>query len=276
LLGLSPPVLVKLANLLARQKLFRSPLQVTSHLVPINDLPVELEGFTIAHVSDLHVGDERWGPIQASAAAQAVQAAVPDVVANTGDFLQWDPPVEKAVRVMEKFVIAPSPLLQGPANIAVLGNHDYYAGEEAVAELTRHLERITVEVIVNRSICLQFREREVSFIGLTHDAPGFEEGVRQLLEASRPRIVLIHWPDDICLIPEGAADLVLAGHTHGGQITLPFLTRYITRKFAKSAFGSGWCRMRGMPMYISRGLGCTGLPFRFRARPEVAFLRLTR
>jgi len=87
---------------------------------------------------------------------------------------------------------------------------------------------------------------------------------------------LVHVPDLVEKIPRGAADLVLAGHTHGGQFTLPFLEQHIVRYGCGSNYVDGLNTINDMPVYINRGLGYTGFPVRFRARPEVALVRLVR
>jgi predicted MPP superfamily phosphohydrolase len=129
---------------------------------------------------------------------------------------------------------------------------------------------------MNQTVCVQKRGAGISFAGLTLGAPGFDQVVEDLLASSRPRIVLVHEPEVAERLPRCAADLVLAGHTHGGQITLPGLEPYIVRKFANTKYVEGIYEVHGMPVYVNRGLGTTGLPIRFRARPEVAFITLVR
>jgi predicted MPP superfamily phosphohydrolase len=106
--------------------------------------------------------------------------------------------------------------------------------------------------------------------------PGFDRAVEDVLASSRPRIALVHEPEVAERLPWGAADLVLCGHTHGGQITLPGLEPFIVRRFAKTKYVEGIYQIQGMPVYVNRGLGTTGLPIRFRARPEVALITLVR
>lgn len=217
-----------------------------------------------------------WTPVEAAEAAELVHAARPDVVVNTGDYLQEEPPIEKVGHVASRFLLGQHPAVSGPANLAVLGNHDYYAGDENVAELSAHLESLGVCMLVNRGACVVSWSQGVSFVGLTDDAPGFDGAVAALLSSARPRIALVHEPDLAERLPPGCADLVLAGHTHGGQITLPGMKPFITRRFAKSNYVEGLYRINEMPVYVNRGLGCSGLPIRFRARPEVALIRLVR
>jgi predicted MPP superfamily phosphohydrolase len=158
----------------------------------------------------------------------------------------------------------------------VFGNHDFYAGEQIVADLQSRLTSLGVTMLVNRATCIAQERGGISVVGLTTEAPGFEEAVDRLLESARPRIALMHEPDLAERLPPDSADLILAGHTHGGQITLPGLEAIIVRLFSGSSYVQGMYRVNGMRMYVNRGLGSTGMPLRFRAHPEVAVIRLAR
>lgn len=244
--------------------------------VRIPDLPAPLEGFHLAHVSDLHIGSGAWLPVRAAEAAAVVQAERPDIVVNTGDFLQGEPPVDVVRGLVAPFVLDGAVGVVGPANLAVLGNHDYYAGDEAVCALKTMLRDLGAQALVNETVRVRKDGAELSISGFEELEPGFERALHALGDAPRPRILLVHNADLAERLGPGAADLILAGHTHGGQITLPGLTGLVVRRFNGSKYVQGWYRINGNRVYINRGLGCTGLPFRFRARPEVTFVRLVR
>jgi predicted MPP superfamily phosphohydrolase len=245
------------------------------HDVSVPELPSELAGIRIAQVSDLHVGPGPWVPRCWREAAEAVRRSGCDIVVNTGDFLQWTPPPQKARAVFEQFLGAPHPEEDDPTTIAILGNHDYYAGEEVVDSLTIELRQEGVRVLSNEVLTLAHFGAPLTFAGLAIDVPGFEEALIALSGAPRPRVVLMHQPDEAAWLPCGIADLVLTGHTHGGQITLPFLEPFIVKHFCGSNYVAGWYRVNENPIYVNRGLGCTGLAVRVRARPEVSVFRLT-
>lgn len=252
------------------------PLEVTTHNLQIRDLPLDLDGFTLAHVSDLHVGPGSWLPARWKEAADAVERVRPHLVVNTGDFLQWEPPPAKARSVFERFLARASGGGTTPHTIAILGNHDYYAGEDSIQQLGGELRGEGVDVLTNESTCLSVGRAVLTVVGLSKHRPGMDDAIEALICSRRPRIVLIHEPDLAGWIPAGAADLVLAGHTHGGQVTFPHLEPFIVRRFCDSRYVEGWYRVNDNPMYVNRGLGCTGYPVRFRARPEVSFIRLAR
>jgi predicted MPP superfamily phosphohydrolase len=267
--------LLALAWILGRLQLYPR-LQVTRHAVTVAGLPPELNGFTVVQVSDLHVGPGSWAPPNWRDAALEVRAGEADIVANTGDFLQWEPPPEKARRVFEQFLPGSGRGSDPALAIAILGNHDYYAGEAVVRSLEDELAGEGVHVLTNDIRSVSHAGGELTVAGLTIFRPGLDEAIERLLKSARPRIVLVHNPDEARLLPAGCADLVIAGHTHGGQITLPWLEPFIVRRFCGSQFVEGWYRVNDNPLYVNRGLGCTGYPVRFRARPEVSIFRLTR
>ena len=263
-----PTVITDLAE--RAGNLLLPPLGITRLEVHVEGLAVELDGFTIAHISDLHVGKGVWGPEHAEEASRRIQSEAPDVVVNTGDFLEGTPPWS---RVEEEMHLFAAPATDAHSNLAILGNHDYVAGESAVEILKVHLEGCGIDVLENRSICVK---SGVSFIGITDEVDGFERGVEELLAAGRPRVGLIHMPDLAERLPPRSADLLLAGHTHGGQITVPFLEGYIVRTFCGSRYVEGRYEVNGNLLFVNRGLGCVGLPLRIRAAPELTFISLQR
>jgi uncharacterized protein len=266
-----------LADLLVPRNILVSQLEVSTLEIPIAGLPVALDGFTIAHVSDLHVGSAtHWIPRWAPEAADAVRRAKVDVVVNTGDFFWKDPPAAKARAYASLFIRADLGEDSHTVNFAILGNHDYYVPLETRRSLTDHLHDSGITVLTNEAVCLQRGSAGISLVGLTDEEDSFERGLAMLQTSARPRIALVHVPDLVEKIPRGAADLVLAGHTHGGQFTLPFLEQHIVRYGCGSNYVDGLNTINDMPVYINRGLGYTGFPVRFRARPEVALIRLIR
>jgi len=268
--------LLALARAVELTGLGASRLEVCRLDVPVPDLPADLDGFCIAQVSDLHAGEGAWGPHHCQEAVDAMRAADPDVVINTGDFLQWEPAIERVGRVASGPVLPYKERAQTNRNIAILGNHDYHPGQETAQKLRLELESVGIRVLENDGVCIPRGRAAVSFIGLTADAPGWDQGIERLLAATHPRIALVHTPDSAEYLPRDAADLVLAGHTHGGQCTLPGLESWVAWKFARTRYVAGMYSINDMPVYVNRGLGTTGLPLRFRARPELTLLRLVR
>lgn len=246
-------------------------LDVARVSVRIRDLPPALDGFTMAQISDLHVGDEHWGPEHLNEVAAALHDLNPDIVVNTGDFLEGEPPLPRVRDVVKRL------MLPGESrNFAVLGNHDYVAGEEMVADLKAALGDLGVRVLENDLTCLRRDGAGLSLAGLSTEAPGWDQALQRLVSSDRPRVVMIHIPDCAEQLPDSSADLILSGHTHGGQIAIPGLEKVTVRSMCGSNFVEGMYEVGGSPLYVNRGLGCVGLPARFRANPELTILTLVR
>src|SRR5579884_357290 len=247
-------------------------LAVTNLDVPIDNLPSDLDGMTIAHLSDLHFGRGGWFPIHFRRTLDTVQTLDPDVIVNTGDFMYKWPPASTFRSDVEAIAAL------GIPRVSILGNHDYYGGPEPACDLIRTLRDTGETALFNEPHEVRHGSAALTFVGLDDDNPEsrFERGIDRLLAAPRPRIALIHEPDLAERLPPDSADLVLAGHTHGGQIALPGLRPWIVRHFCGSGYVEGSYVVNGNRMYVNRGLGCVGLPLRFRAAPELAAVRLRR
>ncbi len=230
------------------------------------DLPADLEGFRILHLSDLHVD---YLP-QATAVATSLVAAVEaDLCVITGDFL-GDPqsPLGSVLPALEKLLGAIS---SRHGVIAVLGNHDR-------AELVESLEALGVRVLLNETRSIAVGESWLSICGTDDVNRYYTPAAAGAFGRAAPGfgLALVHSAD---LAPEAAAAgfrLYLCGHTHGGQICLPGGRVIISRQDCGRRFASDLWRQGAMTGYTSRGVGTASLPLRFNCRGEVALLELRR
>jgi predicted MPP superfamily phosphohydrolase len=198
-----------------------------------------------------------------------VNAARPDMVALVGDYA--DPTVPFGTPVGPEAVAAALGDLYAPLGVfAVLGNHDWvhYGGRVA-----RALQEVGIEVLENDAVAVE-RGGEVLWVAGLADLRERRADVSAALAmvpAGQALIALTHDPD---LFPElrDRAAVTLAGHTHGGQVGLP-LVRGVTAP-TRHGYTGGEVREGGGYMYVSRGVGTTGLPVRLGAPPEIAVLRL--
>jgi predicted MPP superfamily phosphohydrolase len=160
--------------------------------------------------------------------------------------------------------------------VGVLGNHDYDYDAPSVA---RWLTRCGVHVLVNECVTFERDGARLAIGGVDDYEYGSIDvyGGCAEIPADVPRIVLSHNPDGVLrLDPRARVDLVLAGHTHGGQLVLPWFgapARHCTICDADCA--SGWVRRAPVPLYVSAGAGAL-IPFRLGSRPEVVLVRLVR
>ena len=236
--------------------------------VPIKNLPAGLEGFTIAQISDIHVGPTiKRGYLDAI--VDAVNTLGADLVAVTGDLVDGS---------VEKLAPHTQPLSRLNARYGsyfVTGNHEYYSGAHAwIAEV----ERLGLRVLNNEHIVIEHNSSSIVIAGITdYNAHMFDP-----LHRSDPhgavfgapettRILLAHQPRSAFAASEAGYDLQISGHTHGGQF---WPWNHFVR--FQQPFAAGLRSINGLLVYISRGTGYWGPPKRFGAPSEITRLRLIR
>lgn len=242
-------------------------LEIHDVTVPVPGLPRHLEGFTIAHITDTHLRE--IGHLEERVIA-AVQARDPALVVLTGDMLSsW-----KALPILAEFCHA----LTAPGRhvLAIRGNHEVWI-KVPVASLRELYQRAGARLLVNEYYGL---DASLTIVG-TEDSVTKHYDLRTALRGiptTPVRIHLSHAPEvfDWTRGPAVSFALCLAGHTHGGQIRVPFLPPYLPPGSGRR-FVNGWYPHTGMgPAYVSRGVGTTGIPLRLNCPPELPFLHLTR
>ena len=229
---------------------------------PAAPAPAESRRLRIVQISDLHL--HRVGPLEEQV-LEALHRLAPDLLVITGDSLS----TARGEGPLVDFLAA---CPDAPHRLAILGNWEITSGVP-VARLRAHHERHGFDLLVNRSLRLSVADRSVRVTGFDDIREGRPDPVAALLgeEPCDRHLVLAHCPvhrDKLALPPEHPADLVLSGHTHGGQVspggvalfTPPGSGRYV----------SGWYRDGGPPLFVSRGLGTSTLPIRIGAVPELA------
>lgn len=224
--------------------------------------PAESRPLRIAHVSDLHLS--RVGPLE-ERVLEALHSLAPDLLVITGDSLS-------AARGEGPLVDFLAACPDVPHRLAILGNWEISSGVP-VARLRAHHERHGFELLVNRSVRVTLGDRSVRVTGFDDFRQGRPNPVAAFAgeEPCDHHLVLAHCPvhrDKLALPPEHPADLVLSGHTHGGQVapggvalfTPPGSGRYV----------AGWYRDGGPPLFVSRGIGTSAAPIRIGSVPELA------
>lgn len=265
--ALAVPVLALLVTLLGLFNARRLARVVTVD-VPIAGLPPALAGFTIAQISDVHVGPTIRRPY-VEAVVAAVNALGADIVAVTGDVV--DGPVHQLSPHT-----APLAGLSGRYGAyLVTGNHEYYSGApEWVAEF----ERLGLQVLSNRHVVISHNGARLVLAGVTDYSAGqFDPAQRSdpraaLLGApadATVRILLAHQPRTAAAAEPAGYTLQISGHTHGGQF-LPW--NFFVR--LQQPFTAGLKKMGRLWVYTSRGTGYWGPPKRVGAPSEITRIRL--
>lgn len=254
------------------------PIRITvrHYSVPIENLPAGMNGFRIVHVSDTH-----YGPVVSRSHVQGAidlaNSLEADLIVLTGDYVHRTPrSVEPGIGLLKG-------LRSRLGVVGVLGNHDHWEGANYCRSV---FKMIGVPLIDNRRVFLTAdgisdkpeagKSICLGGIGdLWEDDTKYEEVLRGLPE-DMPRILLAHNPDCAEYVPpKSRVDLMISGHTHGGQVKLPFFGAPIV----PSAFGSkyllGLCGGPHCPVVVSGGIGTAVLPVRFGVVPEVGVIELT-
>jgi len=235
--------------------------------VPVQGLPAALHGFTIAQISDIHVG-----PTIKRAYLQAIVDAVnglrADEVAVTGDL------VDGRVQDLAPHVAPLAQLRSRHGTFFVTGNHEYYSGaDEWIAEL----QRLGVRVLMNEHVVLRHGGASLVMAGVAdtsahHFNPRHRSDPQRAIDGAPPdagvRVLLAHQPRSASAAAQAGFDLQLSGHTHGGQYWPWNLFVRLQQPYT-----AGLHRLRQLWVYTSRGTGYWGPPLRFGAPSEITRLR---
>ncbi len=221
---------------------------------------------TVAFASDLHAGVTTH-PKMFSLLAEELSVRRPDVVLLGGDY------VSTRAQHIDPLAQALAQCKPPQGMYGVLGNHDLWTDD---AHIVRTLGAAGVTMLINRNCALPAPFESVSICGIDDPWTGGPDAERTFDGAGPIRIFLTHSPDGLLVPNKQQFDVGFAGHTHGGQIALgdgtPILSAGgpLSRAYSRGRFeipGSG-------PLIVSRGVGCSNLPIRINAHPELVFCTL--
>jgi predicted MPP superfamily phosphohydrolase len=231
-------------------------LEIVRRTIKIRNLPSKLDGMAAVQVSDLHVSeinDIHWQML-----AQ-IQALKPDLVLVTGDLVDERNAVADVADLLAGY--------QAPRGTwAVPGNREH--ATDAVYELSVALKMRKLGLLINRATQVE----DGFWIVGVDDPTGRFDDLRGALDGvpdGATRILLGHSPDIVERIAHSPFDLVLVGHTHGGQVNLPFFDGAWVLPGPSSHYVKGLYNVHGSPLYVNRGIGTAKLPIRLGARPEI-------
>ena len=254
----------------------RHELEITHRTFGIRDLPDGFVGMRLAQISDIHL-EEYTEPWFLSHVVDRVNALAPDIVLLTGDFVSRGPAPRKVGLRAAGLAAEVLSGLKAPQRVAILGNHDVAVGADWVV---RELESHGTPVLVDSYLPLE-RHMERLYISGSDDA-GTRTPDPFLAIPGDPRapvIYLVHEPDYIDIFQHHPrfplVDLMLSGHTHGGQVRLPVLGPLVLPPMGKQ-YVEGHFHFGRMQLYVNRGIGTVGLPFRLNCPAEITHITLAR
>ena len=259
-------------------------LRLTRRTVPVPGLPAELDGLRLAHLADLHVKGEhqRFPQEMARRAVALVQELQPDLICLTGDLGQGSRHVHIATRLLQP--------LSSRLAFVVMGNHDHdkmmeheFSGPpETRAGMPEWRERVTAAgfvVLHNECTTLTVRGRRVTIMGVGDPSCGWDDLDQVLPAGASPdgdlRLLLVHSPDLVDDPRTDWADLVLCGHTHGGQVRLPGVGTIWAPVWRDRRRAAGLFAVGETLCHVTRGVSA-GIRARFLCWPEVCELTLRR
>ena len=235
--------------------------------------PSRLDGFTIALLSDFHY-DPVFSVHPIKAAVGMINNLRPDLIALTGDFVSA-PTIGRSANAAEAAEPCADVLKQmhAPHGIwAVMGNHDVVTDSPRV---TRALRSIGIRVLTNESAAIERDGGRFWLAGVDDVLEGRADLHRALhsVQPGEATVLLAHEPDYADHVARYPVDLQLSGHTHGGQIRIPFLPPLYLPALAKK-YIMGLFQIGSLTLYTNVGIGTIGIPVRLNCRPEVTLLTL--
>ena len=254
----------------------RHELEVIHRTFTLRDLPDAFVGMRLAQISDLHT-EEYTEPSYLRRVVQEVNKLNVDMVLLTGDFVSRGPaPYSVALKAAGLAAEILSELT-APQRVAILGNHDVGVNAEWVV---RELKAHGTPTLVDSFLPLE-RNRERLYICGSDDA-GTRTPDPYLAIPKEPRapvIYLVHEPDYLDIFKHHPrfplVDLMLSGHSHGGQIRLPVIGPLVLPPMGK-IYPHGLYREKQLQLYVNRGIGTVGLPFRLNCPSEITHMTLQR
>ena len=244
----------------------RLDVEVTHRRIRLARLPKAFEGFRIAQLSDLHISPFMPADEIRRSVTMANQLKA-ELVVLTGDYLGWDPAAQGDV------VQALAGLHAAYGVFGCLGNHETITQTEE--SITRLFAARDIRILRQERAPIRLRGETLNLIGVDDSLTELRV-VAPLVMPDTINILLVHHPSAFDRAVELGIDLTLAGHVHGGQLSLEFVHRGLSLARLETPYVSGWFEKADAQLYVNRGIGTSGMPIRLGARPEITVFELTR
>jgi predicted MPP superfamily phosphohydrolase len=242
--------------------------EIVRPVLPVPRLPRAFEGTTVAFLTDIHHGPFSTIDYVASVVRTTLTLR-PDMIVLGGDYSLKDP--KYIAPCFEVFGGLTAPL----GVYGVLGNHDYWHGLE---ETRAGFKRARIQELTNAGVWLSRGSERFKLVGVDDLWMGKVKMGEALGDAGPDDscVVVSHNPDVAEKLRDVRVGLMLSGHTHGGQVVFPTGDAPVVPSNYGHKYLHGVCQAPATTVYVSRGLGCSGVPVRFCSRPELTLITLTR
>lgn len=224
----------------------------------------QLQGVKIVFASDFHI--KPYGQKRLERVVEMINAENPDLVLSVGDYVSGHTqhstmPIKNIAEILSK-------VKAKYGFYTTLGNHDGWYGKD---EIAKNLEKNGIKVLQNENVKLNINGKTVYVAGIEDIMTGKPDLQKTLSDTETPTILLSHTPDIFQKVWE-SVNLTLAGHTHGGQVRLPFLGALIVPTRYGNKYSLGLIEKNGKKMIVTKGIGNSILPIRFNCPPEIVVI----
>ncbi len=240
-------------------------VRIQKHRYQLNPEQPFRQPVKVALIADLHIGLFSGHERQLRIIVEKINQQNPDLVVVAGDWTY-----EPENKLADELMI----LRQIDAPVySVSGNHDEQYPGPPIQDLLRHALEVNDVMDIEGKV-IDFAEFRLIGIG---DLWAGKTDMRYMpsLPQDKPWLILSHNPDTVDMVPQlPMRPLMLSGHTHGGQVELPFVTNYIMKKVSILGHKHGWYRHENADVFVTVGTGMVGVPFRFRVPPTIDIIEL--
>ncbi len=260
--------------MLYANEISRHELEVTQRTFYLDRLPSSFDGFRIVQISDLHL-EEYTEDFFLRHVIGHVNSLSADMVLVTGDYISRGPLGHQIAYAAAARCAQLLGTLSCPLRYGVLGNHDIAVGTTLI---TDHLEDNGLPILGNKSVRIERNGEYFWLAGVNSVSGGYPNLVEAIPNrADAPLILMAHEPDYFDSVITHArgryVNLVLSGHTHGGQVRLPGMRPLMLPPLGR-IYTEGHYRCQNIELYVNRGIGTVGVPFRLNCTPEITVLTL--
>lgn len=221
----------------------------------------DLAGIKIVYAADFHVGKKHTARL--ARVVDLINAQKADIVLLGGDFVKGHK--EKSTLPIELIAYELSHIKSNYPVYTVLGNHDMWVGGDKIQKV---LEKNGIKVLRNSNDFVNVKDKKIYIAGIEDLTTGFPNQNKAFENTEKPVILLSHQPD---IFPKAweDANIILAGHTHGGQVVFPIIGALLVPSAYGQKFRSGYIEENNKKMIVTKGLGTSILPIRFNCKPEI-------